>query len=78
MGALDGDEQAVAVVVFTVIASIGVAAPVVIYVALGERSHELLDRLKTWMARNNTVIMAVLLLVIGVKLAGDAVAGFSS
>jgi hypothetical protein len=42
--------------VFTVIASLGVAAPVVIYVALGERSTELRERLKEWMARNNNVI----------------------
>jgi hypothetical protein len=30
------------------------------------------------MARHNAAIMAVLLLVIGVKLIGDAVSGFSS
>jgi hypothetical protein len=29
------------------------------------------------MGHNNTVIMAVLLLLIGVKLIGDAIAGFS-
>lgn len=70
-------EQAVALMVFVLIASIGVATPVVIYFAMGDRSRELLDRLKNWMARNNAVIMAVLLLVIGVKLIGDAIAGFS-
>jgi hypothetical protein len=30
------------------------------------------------MARNNAVIMTVLLLVIGVKLIGDAISGFST
>jgi threonine/homoserine/homoserine lactone efflux protein len=70
-------EQAVALVVFTVIASLGVAAPVVIAFAMGERSRELLDRLKDWMSHNNAVIMAVLLLVIGVKLIGDAISGWS-
>lgn len=70
-------EQAVALVVFTLIASIGVATPVVMYYALGDRSAELLDRLKTWMARNNAVIMAVLLVVIGAKLVGDSIAGLS-
>jgi hypothetical protein len=59
------------------IASIGAAAPVVIYFALGDRSRDLLESLKTWMARNNAVIMAVLLLVIGAKLVGDAIAGLS-
>jgi threonine/homoserine/homoserine lactone efflux protein len=64
--------------VFVVIASIGVAAPVVIYFALGDRSARLLDELKTWLARNNAVIMSVLLLIIGVKLIGNAISGFSS
>jgi threonine/homoserine/homoserine lactone efflux protein len=70
---ISGGDQAVALVVFAVIASLGVAAPVVISFAMGERSADLLDRLKTWMARNNAVIMTVLLLVIGVKLVGDAI-----
>jgi threonine/homoserine/homoserine lactone efflux protein len=71
-------EQIGAYVVFVAIATVGVAAPVVIYFALGERSRELLDRLKSWMAANNAVIMAVLLLIIGVKLIGDAISGFST
>jgi hypothetical protein len=41
-------------------------------------ANELLDRLKTWMADNNAVIVAVLLLVIGVKLIGQAITGFSN
>ena len=45
---------------------------------MGSRSRDLLDHLKGWMAHNNAVIMAVLLLVIGVKLIGDAISGFSS
>jgi threonine/homoserine/homoserine lactone efflux protein len=70
-------EQAVAYAVFAVIGTVGVAAPVAIYFALGDRSGALLGRLKAWMAQHNAVIMAVLCLVIGVKLIGDAIAGFS-
>jgi hypothetical protein len=33
--------------------------------------------LRRWMARYNTVIMTVLLLLIGMKLIGDAISGFS-
>jgi threonine/homoserine/homoserine lactone efflux protein len=75
---IPGGEQAVAWIVFIVIASIGVAAPVVLSLALGERSRDLLDHLKGWMAHNNAVIMAVLMLVIGAKLIGDAISGFSA
>ena len=52
--------------------------PVVIYFALGERAGPILDRLKRWMAHNNGVIMAVLLLVIGLKLLGDGIASLGS
>jgi len=71
-------EQVVSYVIFVLIASIGVAAPVVVYFAMGDRSQHLLDELKTWLARNNAVIMAVLMLIIGVKLIGNAISGFST
>lgn len=68
-------EQAVALAVFVVVGSLGVGAPLAISFALGERSRDLLDRLKTWMAANNAAIMAVLMLVIGAMLLGDGIAG---
>jgi threonine/homoserine/homoserine lactone efflux protein len=75
---LSAGDETVAWIVFILVASIGVAAPVVIFFSLGSRSRELLDRLKIWMAHDNAVIMAILLLVIGVKLIGDAISGFSA
>jgi threonine/homoserine/homoserine lactone efflux protein len=75
---ISGGEQAVAYAVFAVLATVGVAVPVVIYFALGDRAGAILNRLKTWLAKNNAAIMAVLLLVIGVKLIGDAISGFST
>ena len=74
---IPGGDQAVALIVFTVVATIGVAVPVVIYFALGERSAETLDHLRIWLVRHNAVIVAVLLLVIGVKLIGDAISALS-
>jgi hypothetical protein len=71
-------QQAIAYAVFAVIATIGVAAPVVIYFAMGTRSAALLGRLKSWMRRNNAVILAVVLLVIGVTLIGDGIGGLPS
>ena len=70
-----GGEEAVAWAIFTVIAAIGVTTPVVITFSMGDRSDELLGRLKAWMAHNEGVIMAVILLLIGVKLVGDGIAG---
>ena len=76
LGLSSGDE-AVVYAAFVLIGSIGVALPVVVFFALGERAGPVLDGLKTWMGRNNATIMAVLLLLIGAKLVGDAIAGFS-
>lgn len=74
---LSAGEQVVAWAVFTVISAIGVAAPMVIYLVMGDRAAATLDGLKTWMARNNTAVMAVLLLIIGVKLVGDSIGGLT-
>lgn len=71
-------EQAVAYVVFALIATIGVAAPVVIYFALGDRAPAVLDRMKAWMGQNNAVIMTILCLIIGVKLIGQALGGLAA
>jgi hypothetical protein len=49
--------------------------PVVLYFVMGKRSAAPLDGLKDWMAHNNAVTMAVLCLVVGVKLVGDAPGG---
>jgi len=63
--------QVVAAAVFAIVASVGVSAPLVIYLSMGARSASLLEDLKNWMIHNNAVIMAVLLLVIGAKMIGD-------
>ncbi|KLN35605.1 membrane protein [Cellulosimicrobium funkei] len=70
----DTNAQVVASVVFALVASVGVATPVFIYLFMGSRAATMLDELKAWMIHNNAVIMAVLLLVIGAKMLGDGVA----
>ena len=74
---ISGQQQAVAYAVFAAIGTIGVATPVGIYFVLGERAGPILDRLKSWLAQNNAVSMAVVMLILGVKLIGDAISGLS-
>jgi threonine/homoserine/homoserine lactone efflux protein len=74
---IPGGQQAVAYLVFAVVATVGVAAPVVIYFAMGERSQALLTTLKDWMGQHNAVIMSVLCLIIAAKLIGDAIGGLT-
>ena len=71
-------QQTVAMLLFVVVASVGVGTPVVLSLPLGDRSRSVLDRTKTWMSRNNAAIMAVLILVFSAKLIGDAITGLST
>jgi threonine/homoserine/homoserine lactone efflux protein len=66
-------EQAVALAVFIVVATLGPGIPVAIYFAMGDRAERLLEELKGWMAAHNAAIMAVLCLLIAMKLIGDGI-----
>ncbi len=70
-------QQAAVLIGFVLIGSIGVLAPLVLTLLLGDRSHDLLERLRDWMTRYNAIVMAMLFLVIGAKLIGDSITGFS-
>ena len=74
---IDTGQQAVALAVFVVIGTLGPGLPVAIYFALGARAKRVLDELTLWMAGHTAAIMAVLGLVIGAKLIGDAITGLS-
>ena len=72
---LSGSDQVIAFIVYALIATIGVATPVVIYFAMGDRARPILDSLKTWLAHNNATIMAVIFLLLGAKVIGQGIAG---
>jgi hypothetical protein len=67
----------VSLVIFIIIASISVAAPVLIYLTIGEKASKTLDGWKTWLTANNTTVMFVLLLVLGVLLLGKGISGLT-
>jgi threonine/homoserine/homoserine lactone efflux protein len=71
-------KQAIALAVFVVVGTLGPGLPVAIYFAMGERATHILEGLKAWMGAHNAAIMAVLCLVIGAKLIGDAITGFTA
>ena len=74
-GGLDAGQDSVAVVVFTVIAASTVLVPVIGYAVARQQMRRPLDDLKVWLQQNNVTVMAVLLLVIGVALAGKGLGG---
>ncbi len=73
---LSGGETAAVIAVFTLIAASTVAIPVIGYLIAAKRLRGPLERLRVWLAHENAVIMAVLLLVIGVVLIGKGMASF--
>lgn len=66
-------DRLVAVVAFTVVASLGVVTPLVVSLVRGEEATARLAALRTWLVGNNATVMAVLLLVLGAKVIGDGV-----
>ena len=74
---VSGGEATVGLVVFVVIASISIVVPVVAYFFGGERAARMLDGWKTWLSRNNTTVMATVLLVIGAVLISQGLRGLT-
>ena len=63
--------QWVALIVFTAIASLGVAAPAVLYLVMGDRAAAPLAQTKAWIVQNNATTMATVLLLLGLVVLGN-------
>jgi threonine/homoserine/homoserine lactone efflux protein len=67
---LSSTDTMIVVAVFTLIGACTVAIPTLGYLFLGAKAQPTLDSAKAWLSANNTTVMAVLMLVIGVSLFG--------
>ncbi|HQC93693.1 MAG: GAP family protein [Microbacteriaceae bacterium] len=74
--ALDTGAVIVVIAVFTVLAASTVLVPVVGYLLAAAKLRAPLDALRGWLVKENTVIMAVLLVVIGVATIGKGIGSF--
>jgi hypothetical protein len=70
-----GGQAALVIVLFTAIAASTVAVPVVAHLVAPARMRGPLERLREWLVENNVAIMVVVLLVIGVVMIGNSIAG---
>jgi threonine/homoserine/homoserine lactone efflux protein len=66
---------AAVLVVFTAVASLAVAVPLLLHVALGGRVLAPLGRARDWLRAHNASVVAAVLLVLGVLLALEGLAG---
>ena len=60
-------------IVFTLVAGVTVVAPVTAFLIAGHRIDDKLETAKDWLITNNAAVMAVLLVVFGANLIGDAI-----
>jgi threonine/homoserine/homoserine lactone efflux protein len=74
--ALTTSEIVLVIAIYSIIAASTVLIPVVGYLFAAAKLRGPLDSLRVWLAKENAVIMAVLLLVIGVVLIGKGLGGF--
>jgi threonine/homoserine/homoserine lactone efflux protein len=58
---------------FVAVSSAGVLTPVILRLIRGQKSAQNLEALGDWLARNNSTIMAVVLVLLAASLAGDAI-----
>jgi threonine/homoserine/homoserine lactone efflux protein len=73
---LETGDEVVAIAVFTVIAAASVAVPVIGYLLASAKMAGPLESMHQWLVKENAVVMAVLLLVIGVAMVGKGVGSF--
>ena len=60
------------------VASLCTTLPLTVYLVGGERSAQILEGWKSWMAAHNTSIMTTVLAILGAKYIGDAISALTS
>jgi threonine/homoserine/homoserine lactone efflux protein len=70
--------QAVGIAAFVIIATAAPGIPLAIHLAMPNRGGDVLLALRDWMVRENTIIIAVVSLIIAAKLIGDALVSLTS
>jgi hypothetical protein len=74
-GGLSAGGDLVAIVVFTLLASVTVLAVVVGYMLAADKLGPVLDSLREWLQLNNHAVMAIVLLIMGAVVVGKGVGG---
>ncbi|MGZ0712283.1 GAP family protein (plasmid) [Coraliomargarita sp. W4R53] len=73
---LDAGSIVIVIIIFVAIAASTVAVPVIAYLIAPNKLRAPLDKMRGWLAQQNALIMALLMLVIGVDLLGKGIAAF--
>ncbi|MGW4033660.1 GAP family protein [Streptomyces sp. NPDC004838] len=71
-------QQIAALAIFVLIATLGLLAPLGVFLVGGARAKATLGNWKEWAAQNSVAVMAVLFFVLGLKLLGDGISILAS
>lgn len=71
-------QQIASLAIFVLIATLGLLAPLGVFLLGGERAKTTLGNWKEWAAQHNVAVMAVLFFVLGLKLLGDGISILTS
>ncbi|MEV0856484.1 GAP family protein [Nocardia fluminea] len=74
-GGLSAGGDLIAIVVFTLLASVTVLAVVLGYMLAADRLGPMLDSLRQWLQLNNHAVMAIVLLIMGTVVVGKGIGG---
>ncbi|MGC4991068.1 GAP family protein [Nocardia salmonicida] len=74
-GGLSAGGDLVAIVVFTLLASVTVLAVVLGYMLAADKLGPMLDSLREWLQLNNHAVMAIVLLIMGAVVLGKGIGG---
>ncbi|MEU9993238.1 GAP family protein [Streptomyces sp. NPDC048045] len=66
-------QQIASLAIFVVVATLGLLAPLAVFLLGGDRAKTTLGNWKDWAAQHNVAVMAVLFFVLGLKLLGDGI-----
>lgn len=70
---LTSSQTIIALIIFIIIACASVAAPVFIFLILGDKAMPTLNSWKTWLTNNNATVMTILFLIFGFMVLGKGV-----
>ncbi|MGF0318118.1 GAP family protein [Nocardia fluminea] len=74
-GGLSAGGDLIAIVVFTLLASVTVLAVVLGYMLAADKLGPMLDSLRQWLQLNNHAVMAIVLLIMGMVVVGKGIGG---
>lgn len=73
---LNTTQMIIVLIVFILVACVSVAAPVIVYLVMGDKAAPMLNGWKAWLTHNNATVMMLLCLVFGVVVLSKGLGAF--